>query len=83
MGEKGGSNLRLVAEYSAGALELGTAVGGGAWLGYWLDSRWGTGPWLTLLCLLAGVFVGFQSLFRVAKRLEKAQSPKDRDGKNA
>jgi ATP synthase protein I len=82
MAEKGGTNFRLIAEYSAGALELGTAVGGGAWLGYWLDSTFGTGPWLTLLCLLAGVVVGFQSLYRVARRLEKAQGPRDRDGKN-
>lgn len=83
MGEKRRDNLRVAMEYSAGALELGTSVAGGAWLGYWLDSVLHTAPWLTLLCLLGGVFVGFQSLIRVAKRLEKAQNPEDRDGKDS
>lgn len=82
MGERR-DNVRPYLEYAAGALELGTAVGGGAWLGYWLDSVFHTGPWLTLVCLLAGVFIGFQSLFRVAKRLEKNSGPKDRNGKDA
>jgi ATP synthase protein I len=34
-------------------------------LGYWLDGRFGTGPWLLLAGLLAGMGVGFANFFTV------------------
>jgi F0F1-type ATP synthase assembly protein I len=37
-----------------------------AWLGHWLDGRWGTDPWLTLAGAVLGVMVGFVNLFRIA-----------------
>lgn len=33
-------------------------------IGYWLDGRWGTLPWLTLLGALIGAAGGFLSLYR-------------------
>lgn len=35
-------------------LELSVVIGGFSYGGYWLDERWGTGPWL----LLTGVLIG-------------------------
>ena len=31
----------------------------GAWLGHYLDGRWGTTPWLTLTGTLGGMGAGF------------------------
>lgn len=72
--------VRVVTQYSAGALELGVSVAVGAGLGYWLDSMFDTAPWLTLFWLLCGVVAGFRSLLRVVRRLEKAEGQRDGDG---
>ena len=41
----------------------------GAWLGYYLDGRWGTGPWLTLVGTLVGMGVGFFEVAEVVRRM--------------
>jgi F0F1-type ATP synthase assembly protein I len=33
-------------------------------LGYWLDGRWNTAPWLLLTGLLLGIVVGFYELVK-------------------
>jgi ATP synthase protein I len=40
-------------------------------LGYWLDSRFGTSPWLTLLFLIMGVIAGFRNYYRFMKKQQK------------
>jgi F0F1-type ATP synthase assembly protein I len=37
-----------------------------AWLGHWLDGKWGTTPWMTLSGAVLGVVVGFVNFFRTA-----------------
>jgi len=58
--------LRSAAPY----LDLGLTFALGivllAFLGKWLDARWGTAPWLTLAGAVLGVVVGFVNLFRTA-----------------
>ncbi|MCM2267193.1 MAG: AtpZ/AtpI family protein [Elusimicrobiales bacterium] len=53
-------------DYAQIGLELAGAVLLGLWLGYWLDGRLGTRPWLTLAGALLGLVGGF---YRVAKEL--------------
>jgi F0F1-type ATP synthase assembly protein I len=36
----------------------------GVFGGRWLDGRWGTGPWLTVVGALAGIAVGMAVLIR-------------------
>lgn len=77
-------NLRLVTQFSAGALELGMSVAVGAGIGYVLDTvvfQKRTAPWFTLFWLLCGVFAGFRSLIRVVRRLESEGDGRDRDGR--
>jgi F0F1-type ATP synthase assembly protein I len=38
------------------------------YLGQWLDRRFGTDPWLLLLCVFAGAAGGFYSLYRTLMR---------------
>ena len=40
------------------ATSLAGLVGGGFFLGRYLDARWGTQPWLTLTLMLVGLALG-------------------------
>jgi ATP synthase protein I len=44
------------------------AIFGSLFLGVWLDRRWGTDPYLTLLFLLLGIVAGFRNIFFLIKR---------------
>jgi ATP synthase protein I len=62
------SRLQAVMKYSGLAFQMLAIIGGSAWLGYWLDGRIGTGPWLTIGLLLLGVFA---AVFQVIRSLTK------------
>jgi len=49
-------------------LEMGIAVAIGAGIGYLLDHRFGTRPWLMLVFLLFGIAAGFKGMFAAARR---------------
>ena len=51
---------------------MGLAVLVGWGIGYWLDSRYGTTPWLMLLFLCLGVAAGFKGVLRAAKLAKQA-----------
>lgn len=48
-------------------------------LGYYLDGRWGTAPWLMLAGAVVGFVGGFYSLFKTLGRLSSPK-PKGRTG---
>ncbi len=52
---------------------MGLSVAVGAWIGGWLDERFGTDPWCAGVGLLVGISAAFRSLFllrgRVMRRL--------------
>ena len=50
--------------YAGLGLELAGAVAGLTLLGYWLDGRWGTAPWLMLAGLAIGLLGGTYNLLR-------------------
>ena len=47
----------------SGTMIVAPMLGLGA-LGYWLDGRWGTKPWLLLAGLLVGMIGGFVNFLR-------------------
>ena len=51
--------------YGAVGFQLATSVVGGLLLGGWLDKKWGTSPWLTVVGLLMGSVGGFYNLIRI------------------
>ena len=58
---------------------LGTA------LGFWLDRKWGTTPWMLLAGVAAGFALGFYIVLRAAKDMEKqikTQQVKKRNGRS-
>ncbi len=50
-------------------IEMAVATGIGWGIGYWLDNKYDTGPWLMLVGLLFGVAAGFNGLIRTAKQV--------------
>tara|TARA_R110002111_G_scaffold153375_1_gene220196 strand:+ start:166410 stop:166697 length:288 start_codon:yes stop_codon:yes gene_type:complete len=54
-----------------------------AFLGHWLDGKWGTTPWLTAIGALLGFTLGLTHLLRIAKEAElKERKSKDPSAKN-
>lgn len=64
----GSNRLQAVMKYSGLAFQMLAIIGGSAWLGYWLDGKFNTQPWLTIVLLLLGVFV---AVFQVIRSLTK------------
>ena len=64
----GTNRLQAVMKYSGLAFQMLAIIGGGAWLGTWLDGRLHTQPWLTIGLLLLGVFL---AVFQVIRSLTK------------
>lgn len=57
------------------ATNLVAAIGAGYFLGDFLDKRFGTGPWLTLICFLLGVATGLKMMYETA--FGKMEKPED------
>jgi ATP synthase protein I len=49
--------------------QLTATIGGAALLGWWLDDRFGTKPWLLLVFILTGIVGGFMAFIRALKIL--------------
>ncbi len=52
---------------SSAGIELAIAVIGGMLLGWWLDKKFDTEPWLTLAGIIFGSGIGFRSLWQAAQ----------------
>ncbi len=63
---------------SSVGLELGLSVIIGLLIGYGLDAKFGTGPWLMLLFLVFGLVAGFRGVLRAVGRAERAAEAESR-----
>ena len=61
---------------SSVGLELGIAVALGLAIGYWLDQRLGTAPWMLLLWLVIGFAAGFRGVLRAVRAADRAAADK-------
>ncbi len=50
------------------------AMLGGLFLGMWLDRKFHTEPWLMLLGIALGMFIGFYNFFKVVSHVGKGKS---------
>jgi F0F1-type ATP synthase assembly protein I len=55
--------MQWVHQITAVAIEMVLPAG----VGYWLDSRWGTGPWLLIGGAILGLGVAMQHLLQIAR----------------
>jgi ATP synthase protein I len=60
--------IQIVGSYSYVGIFFGVAVVLGLFGGRWLDHRWHTEPWLTLVGVVIGVASGFRELYRLSKK---------------
>lgn len=61
--------LRALIDLGYLGFSMGGMVAAGALLGYYLDRRWGTTPWLTLIGILLGTGAG---MFYVVVQVRRA-----------
>lgn len=57
-----GEAMKWASKGTSIAMQFAVPVGGGAWL----DERFGSSPWLLLLGLTSGSYLGFRELMRLA-----------------
>jgi ATP synthase protein I len=58
-----GSNF---AKYSGLGIQMLAIIGLGTWLGVWLDAKFGSSPWATVILMLLSVFVAMYQVIRAA-----------------
>ncbi len=58
----------LLARYTSIIFLLPSTVVGGYFLGRWLDGKFVTYPWLTVVLVLIGSIAGFVEVFRLLMR---------------
>jgi F0F1-type ATP synthase assembly protein I len=56
-------------------IELGAAIVGFCLLGVWIDHRYETGPYGTLICALLGIVGGMFNFIRQALQAVKDEAP--------
>ena len=76
MEEKDRKLFRVLGALSTVGITLVTATVIGYYIGHWLDWRFGTTPWLTLVFLFLGIAAGFKNLYDQTRKLM------DADGNN-
>jgi ATP synthase protein I len=59
--------MAVAAEWVSRITTVGLEMAVPAGLGYWLDSRWGTEPWLVTCGAALGFFIGFRHLLQMVK----------------
>ena len=52
-------------------------IGGGAYLGHWLDGKYGTEPVLTMALLFLGLAIGLYDAYRRLKELVASNNDKN------
>jgi len=72
IGPRGGRRLNVLMRMASVGIELSVSTVIGLLGGRWLDGKLGTDPWLMIAGLLLGVFAGFRSLIRTARRANQA-----------
>jgi len=63
--------LKDLAYYSSWGFDFAASVLVFTYLGYWLDKKYSTRPWLTVAGALLGVFIGYYSFWVSLKKNEQ------------
>ncbi|ALD22804.1 hypothetical protein AM218_12815 [Hymenobacter sp. DG25A] len=56
--------MRTIGRYSGMGIQMLATIGLSTWLGVWLDGRFGSGPWGTVVLTLLGVFLAMYQVIR-------------------
>ena len=72
--------FRLAYASSIG-ISMVISIFGALYFGIWLDRKFGTAPWLTMIFLLMGVAAGFRNIYVMIRRSISDEKPDDSAGK--
>jgi ATP synthase protein I len=76
-------DLKGLGTYGTVGLEFGLSVLVGLFGGQWLDKKFGTSPWLTLVGLAFGTAAGIRSLLRALAAAKREIEEEDRREREA
>ena len=62
--------IRTLGYVSTLGISMGAAIVIGAWLGLYLDKKFGTEPWLLYVCLGFGIAAAFKNLYLMYKKIK-------------
>jgi ATP synthase protein I len=57
--------------YSSLSFSIALAIVIGLAIGYWLDARYDTSPWFTLIFLGLGIIAGFRNIYLAMKKSQR------------
>ncbi len=63
--------VHAYARYSGIAFQMIVLIGGGGWLGYWLDGKYGTLPLWSVLCSVAGIALSLLTLYKSLQEMNR------------
>jgi ATP synthase protein I len=63
--------FKELAYFSSLGISVSLAIFIGLGIGVWLDRKFDTSPWLTLIFLVLGIIAGFRNIALVIKRARK------------
>jgi ATP synthase protein I len=63
--------VKDLAYYSSLGLQVALSIFIGLFFGLWLDEKWGTQPWFTLVFLAFGIAAGFKNIWLALKKSRK------------
>ena len=72
------NDLKRYLRFSTIGLEMGLSVALGYYIGKWLDTYFGSTPWLLLLFVFFGLSAGFLSLWRSLRAMQDEWRQEDR-----
>ena len=65
--DDGVSSVAAAMRWAQHVTTIGLEMAAPAWLGYWLDGKWGTEPWLVVLGAILGFTTGMKHLLSLAR----------------
>ncbi len=63
--------IKDLAYFSSLGLQMAFAIFIGLWFGRFLDGKFGTGPWLTIIFFVLGVAAAYRNIGLAIKKLRK------------
>lgn len=64
---------RIWLDVSVIGIQFPVAIALGFFAGRWLDTQFGTAPWLMVIFSLCGIAAGFVNLFRITAQASRAE----------
>ncbi len=76
------AQYKALGGYGTLGIEIALSVILPAWGGHWLDNRWGTAPWLMVVCFGFGCGAAGKAIHRTYKEMQRDTAREEREQGN-